>query len=332
MSRLVYLVWFVLLPVPIFAQPYNVEVISRVLVGFGKPAFVLTANEDLKNISVEILKDGKVVQRRRTSHLREGEGLKIEIPQAVGVQTYRARVTVGKQTEEFEFEAVVARPLQIEISKADVDLVKGKIRFKASEDVAKVEVEVYSNGKKTLGKTFEVDVPRGDYVSVDIGEPGGSVEKVTITAYDRWGFYNGVEITPFYYEIPHEEVLFDFGKWDIKKEEERKLEHSLQEIRRVMGLLGSDFSARLYVAGYTDTVGTVEYNLELSSKRAKAIAEWFRHHGLAIEICYQGFGEEVLLVITPDETPEPKNRRSVYVLSNQHPSGQSFPRDRWVCF
>jgi hypothetical protein len=317
---------------PAFAEPYKIEVVSRVLVGTTKPAFVLIANEVLKEVSVQILKNGKVVQTKRSRILKEGDSLRLEIPQGVGKQTYHARVAVGKRVEEFEFDAVVATPLQIDISKADVDLVKGKIRFRASEDVAKVEVEVFGGGRTIVSKGFAVDVPKGDYVMLDVGETGGNVEKVTIVAYDKWGFYNGVEITPFYYEIPHEEVLFDFGKSAIKEEEEKKLEHSLQEIRRVMGLLGSDFSARLYVAGYTDTVGTKEYNLDLSSKRARAIAQWFRNHGLAIEICHQGFGEEVLLVITPDETPEPKNRRSVYVLSNQHPTGNSFPSDKWVCF
>jgi len=323
---------FLLLPLSLLADPYRVEVVSRVLVGSGKPAFVLTANEDLKSVSVQIVKNGKVVQTKRGPLVKQGESLKVEIPQDVGIEAYQAKVTVGKQTEEFEFEVVVARPLQIEISKADVDLVKGRIRFKASEDVAKAEVEVFAGGESILSKRFALDVPKGEYVVVEIGEIEGNIEKVRLVAYDRWGFYNGVEITPFYYEIPHEEVLFDFGKWEIKTGEDRKLEHSLEEIRRVIGLLGSDFSARLYVAGYTDTVGTREYNFDLSSKRARAIAEWFRKHGLTIEICYQGFGEEVLVVVTPDETPEPRNRRSVYVLSNQHPSGQSFPRDKWVCF
>ena len=40
----------------------------------------------------------------------------------------------------------------------------------------------------------------------------------------------------------------------------------------------------LFVLGHTDTVGSDESNLALSRKRARAIAAWFKGHGLGIAI------------------------------------------------
>ncbi|HEX7596686.1 MAG TPA: OmpA family protein, partial [Polyangia bacterium] len=54
-------------------------------------------------------------------------------------------------------------------------------------------------------------------------------------------------------------------------------------------------------------------------KRAAAIATWFRKNGLRIPIAYEGFGEFALLVATPDNTAEPRNRRVDYILSIEDP-------------
>jgi outer membrane protein OmpA-like peptidoglycan-associated protein len=87
---------------------------------------------------------------------------------------------------------------------------------------------------------------------------------------------------------------------------------------------------KLFVAGYTDTVSDRDHNQRLSDARAKSIASWFRRKGLRIPIFYQGFGEDVLAKPTPDEKPEPANRRALYLLASQRPAtGGQLPRDAW---
>src|SRR5690606_26372877 len=87
---------------------------------------------------------------------------------------------------------------------------------------------------------------------------------------------------------------------------------------------------QLYIAGYTDTVGSQTDNLRLSSARAKAIATWFRKKGLTIPLYYQGFGESVLAVKTADETKEALNRRVIYVLGNSRPPvSETLPKSNW---
>ena len=87
---------------------------------------------------------------------------------------------------------------------------------------------------------------------------------------------------------------------------------------------------RLYVGGYTDTVGSPDSNRTLSMNRAKSIARYFKAQGLSLAIYYQGFGEDALAVKTPDNTASEKNRRTVYVLTSQKPPRSAlFPKGDW---
>jgi outer membrane protein OmpA-like peptidoglycan-associated protein len=79
----------------------------------------------------------------------------------------------------------------------------------------------------------------------------------------------------------------------------------------------------LYVVAHTDTVGTAEYNLDLSMRRAQSLARWFRSHGVSIPIAYTGVGEGALAVKTADEVDEPRNRRADYMLGVEAPRFKS---------
>ena len=105
-----------------------------------------------------------------------------------------------------------------------------------------------------------------------------------------------------------------------------KLEAVWDELSAAIRKYGAVVDVNLYIAGHTDTVGQKAYNRRLSMRRARAIAEWFRRRGVTIPIYYRGFGEEALAVATPDETPEPRNRRAEYVVSGEDPyAGQAPP-------
>ena len=58
-----------------------------------------------------------------------------------------------------------------------------------------------------------------------------------------------------------------------------------------------------------------------SLNRARAIAGYFRSHGLNLPMFYQGFGETRLAVKTPDNKAEPANRRAEYILALNAPRG-----------
>lgn len=64
------------------------------------------------------------------------------------------------------------------------------------------------------------------------------------------------------------------------------------------------------VVGFTDTVGDLPSNQALSLRRAAAIRDALVRDGLDRQaIAIAGRGKRDLLVPTPDQTPEPRNRR-----------------------
>jgi OmpA-OmpF porin, OOP family len=72
---------------------------------------------------------------------------------------------------------------------------------------------------------------------------------------------------------------------------------------------------RFRIEGHTDTVGSREFNKALSDRRAATVAEYlagkFRMDRSRLQPV--GMGEDGLLVPTPDQTPEPRNRRVLVV-------------------
>jgi|tagenome__1003787_1003787.scaffolds.fasta_scaffold20824779_2 outer membrane protein OmpA-like peptidoglycan-associated protein len=89
------------------------------------------------------------------------------------------------------------------------------------------------------------------------------------------------------------------------------------EATRVLENLGKALSDqtlagyRFRIEGHTDTVGTHPYNKELSDRRAATVVDYlatnFQVDRSRMEAI--GMGEDGLLVPTPDQTPEQRNRR-----------------------
>ena len=64
------------------------------------------------------------------------------------------------------------------------------------------------------------------------------------------------------------------------------------------------------IIGHSDTVGKAGANAELALRRAQVVADLLKDKGLrATAVTVESHGEANLLVKTPDETPEPRNRR-----------------------
>ncbi len=77
-------------------------------------------------------------------------------------------------------------------------------------------------------------------------------------------------------------------------------------------LASKDLAAyRFRIEGHTDTVGSIESNRALSERRAEAVVTYITEKFGVDPSRLQavGMGEDGLLVPTPPQTPEPRNRR-----------------------
>jgi outer membrane protein OmpA-like peptidoglycan-associated protein len=85
---------------------------------------------------------------------------------------------------------------------------------------------------------------------------------------------------------------------------------SRAELDRVLAELKQRPLPDIMVIGHTDTVGTSEYNDELSRARAERMREVLVGIGLPRDrIQVAGRGERELMLPTADNVPEPRNRR-----------------------
>lgn len=103
-------------------------------------------------------------------------------------------------------------------------------------------------------------------------------------------------------------VFFDFDKYDITPEAQRVIQQAAANAK-------SGNVSRIQATGHTDTVGTEQYNMALSLRRANAVKAALVRQGIPEnEIVVIGKGKTQPLVPTGDQVREPQNRRVEILL------------------
>ena len=98
-------------------------------------------------------------------------------------------------------------------------------------------------------------------------------------------------------------IEFDFDRAELRPENRELLS-------RIAGILLSSEGYSLYVYGHTDDVGSAEYNMELSERRAQAVRAYLVEAGLDREIVdARGYGKSSPRVEGTDPGARAKNRR-----------------------
>lgn len=105
------------------------------------------------------------------------------------------------------------------------------------------------------------------------------------------------------------DVLFETGKYQLRTDARERL-------AKVSGIVLAYPGLHLEIEGHTDSVGTDEYNQQLSEYRADAVRDYLVQQGIAADaIVARGLGKTA--PIASNDTPEgrQKNRRVELVLS-----------------
>jgi outer membrane protein OmpA-like peptidoglycan-associated protein len=81
------------------------------------------------------------------------------------------------------------------------------------------------------------------------------------------------------------DVLFDFNKYTLKPEARERL-------ARISGIVLAYPDLKLEIDGYTDSIGSDEYNLTLSDKRAGTVRDYLTTSGVATSnVAAHGMGK-----------------------------------------
>ncbi len=104
-------------------------------------------------------------------------------------------------------------------------------------------------------------------------------------------------------------ILFDFDKTDIKIE-------FIVDLNNLVIFMQEHPHTRVILAGHTDSIGTDEYNQELSHQRAGAVRDFLVHGGVDRDrIALHWFGEANPVASNEDEEGRSQNRRVTAVIT-----------------
>jgi outer membrane protein OmpA-like peptidoglycan-associated protein len=316
---------------------FTAEVRTRVLVPQSRPAVTVHATRDLRGLELTLERNDGRRLAVRGGPLRAGSDQVLEWEQPEGRFRYQGTIRAllagaPAAVEPLRFEVLAARPLEISVPKSLFDLGRQTMKIVVSRPPARLELELYNPEGGRLGGV-EADLsgkPAGTPLDVSWAGVQGEVVRMVLRVHDGDGFWREMILWPWQLIVPHSEVHFAFGQSRIEPEEEPKLADTCRRLEEATAKYHKLGAIKLYIAGYTDTVASRTYNHRLSEARAKSIAAYLRGRCFRYPVFYQGFGEDVLAVATPDETPNENNRRALYVLALEAPGPSSqLPRTAW---
>ncbi len=306
-----------------------VELVGKALMGQGKPKLLVRIQAPVANVDLELVRSDGVRIAKSLKRPRPGSTGEFVLDQPEGAFHYDGKLTVGfpkgpPREMPLSFDTACFGPPKLTARDDAVNLDARTVTVAFERDGAEVQWKVVGDDGSTLSDE------RRNITGHKAGEPiqltwearpGASALRISVRATDIHGFYQELELFPWRVEIPHEDVLFDSGRSEIVDAERPKLDAAFGELAKAVERYGKLVKVQLFIAGFTDTVGDASSNQALSQARALSIARYFRQKGARMPIHYVGYGEAGLLVPTPDETAEAKNRRATYTIAAESPRG-----------
>lgn len=109
--------------------------------------------------------------------------------------------------------------------------------------------------------------------------------------------------------VPLNNIFFDTNKDQLRVE-------SYHELERLLTLLQQSASMTIQIAGHTDNVGNDASNMVLSTNRAKAVYEYLKAKGVAINrMQAKGYGKTKPIAPNTSDENKQKNRRVEFVIT-----------------
>lgn len=195
--------------------------------------------------------------------------------------------------------------------------VKGIVRDKETKQVLAANIELVNINSNTLESLVKSDSINGKYLMVltegaeyalYVSKPGYVYKSLSFN-------YSVVEdFEPIVVDIELEKIrkgstvvlnniFFDVDKYELK-------DKSRAELAKIVRFMTSNPSVRIEVSGHTDNLGTNDYNLVLSEKRAQAVTKYLIESGInRARIVPKGYGASMPVGDNSSEQGRQLNRR-----------------------
>lgn len=110
------------------------------------------------------------------------------------------------------------------------------------------------------------------------------------------------------------DVLFDTGKSDLKT-------GGLRNVQRLADYLRNNPERKVMIEGFTDSVGSEEFNLQLSERRANSVRNALLDMGVSSDrIMTRGYGEDYPVAGNDTAASRQMNRRVEVIISDEQGS------------
>jgi len=107
------------------------------------------------------------------------------------------------------------------------------------------------------------------------------------------------------------DVLFDTGRFDLRPA-------AREALAKLSGIVLSHPGLKLEIEGHTDSLGSIEFNQELSEKRAESVHSYLMEQGVPGEAATaRGFGKAVPVASNNTSEGRQMNRRIEIVVSGE---------------
>lgn len=105
-------------------------------------------------------------------------------------------------------------------------------------------------------------------------------------------------------------IYFDFDKWDLHP-------RSFIELNKLLGILKEHPNMKIEIHGHTDSIGSENYNLYLSRKRARSVIAFLTNQGIdPSRLTYEAFGYSKPVESNRSNAGRAKNRRVEFKILN----------------
>ena len=299
---------------------------------------ILTVSADdlVEQLRVEITSDRGGTQSATRASLEQGDVWTLEFPAPTVTTTYTV-VTTGlfagmEGAMEFSFPVEVAAPLEFDVDTSTYDRDAHSFVMRMNQPAGHADILVRGDRGEVLAQrtvTFDGQ-PANTPLPVQWSQGPGNVMTIEVTAHSTDGVWASRRYIPWYAEFEPIYINFATGSADVPESDFAMLRERLAELVDMATRVSEHIEVQLYVAGYTDTVGSPADNQRLSEARAQSIGRWVQAQGWSLPVSFQGFGEDVLAIDTADNVDESRNRRALFILGTaDFPTSADVPRTRW---
>jgi len=280
------------------------EIFSKAASSLQKTENALTSKADRKQIistareTIQFAEDARALAAQRQEEAR----IKAERDAAAAKARADAEAQAATEAAEAKHKADEEAQRQAELSAAR------QAQMKAEADAAAVRAQAEQDALKAKEAAANADAARANADAERARQQANALRAQLLEQFNR---ILETRDTPRGLVVNMGDVLFDFGKYNLRPEAREKL-------ARLSGIVLGHPGLNLAVEGYTDNVGTDEINMTLSQKRAEAVRSYLLEQGLAdANVTAQGLGKSSPVADNSTPAGRQKNRRVEIVVSGE---------------